>query len=82
MTDSFNYRFNIAIIEYHSLVYILDPMYFGTKLADDQLDSTLNFVNVYNQEIMVEIIQFQACTFSFKEYIFSKNTDKNIKSLT
>lgn len=82
MTESFNYRFDMAITEYHLLAYILDPRYFGTKLTDDQLDSTLNFVNMYHHEIMTEIIKFQARSFPFKEYLFSESAVKNIKPLT
>lgn len=58
MINSFNERFDMALTEYHLLAYILDPRYCGTKLNEDQLDSTLNFVNLYHQEIMSEIIKF------------------------
>lgn len=78
----FNDRFDWALTEYHLLAYLLDPRYCGIKLTDDQLDSTLNYVNVYHQEIMSEIISFQARAFPFKNYLFSESTVKNIKPLT
>jgi len=71
MIDLFNNRFDMALTEYHSLAYLLDPWYCDKKLTDDQLDSTLNYVNnVYQQEIMSEIISFQARAFPFKDYLF------------
>jgi len=85
MIDSFNERFDMALTEYHLLAYILDPRFCDIKLTDDQLDSTLNslnYLNVYHQEIMQEIIKFQARDFPFKDYFFSKSTVKNIIPLT
>ncbi|KAL4135526.1 hypothetical protein QTP88_007132 [Uroleucon formosanum] len=82
MIDLFNDRFDMALTEYHLLAYILDPWYCDIKLTDDQLDSTLSCVNMYHQEIMSEIITFQARTFLFKDYLFSESTVKNIKPLT
>jgi len=82
MIDLFKDRFDMALTEYHLLAYILDPRYCDIKLTDDQLDSTLNYVNMYHQEIMSEIIMFQARAFPFKDYLFPESTVKNIKQLT
>lgn len=73
---------NTTIIQYNLLIYTLDPKNFGLKLINDQFDFTLNFITVYHQEIMCEIIKFKARAFPYKDHLFSKSTVKNIKPFT
>lgn len=56
--------------EHHSLAYILNHRYFGSKLIDDQLVPTSNFINVYRQETMCETIKFYTSAFMYKDYLF------------
>jgi hypothetical protein len=70
------------VSEYHFLAYILDPRYIGAKLTEEQLDNTMNYVSVHHQEIMAEIITFQAQEFPFESYLFNENIVLKIKPQT
>lgn len=68
----------ITLSEYHYLGNILDTWYIDEKLTHNQLDNTLNHVNIY-QEIIAEIITLQAQKCPFKSYLFNDNVVLKLK---
>lgn len=82
MLKFFTNRFEMAMSDYHYMAYILDPRYNGEKLTEEQLDNTMNYINIYHQEIMAEVITYQAQGFPFKPYLFNENVVSKIKPLT
>lgn len=82
MVEKVQKRFDMAVTEYHLIAYVLDPKYRGIKMNSDQMDSTLDFINLYHQEIMPEIITYQAEAYPFKDYLFKEQTVSQVKPLT
>ncbi|CAI6373866.1 unnamed protein product [Macrosiphum euphorbiae] len=82
MVEKVQKRFDMAVNEYHFIAYVLDPKYRGIKMNSDQMDSTLDFTNLYHQEIMPEIITYQAEAYPFKDYLFKAQTVSQVKPLT
>lgn len=60
----------MAVTRYHLLAYILDPKYKGININSDQMYFTLDFTNLYHQEIMPEIITYKAEAYVFRDYLF------------
>lgn len=82
LLEYFQNRYNLAITEYHFLSYMLDHRYQGNKLTQIELDSTLDYVNIYHPAILPEIIQFQAQASPFSKYLFNELTIQNVTPLT
>lgn len=82
MIEKVQKRFDMAVTEYHLLAYILDPKYRGINMNSDQMDFTLDFINLYHQEIMPEIITYQAEAYPFRDYLFKEQTVSQVQTLT
>lgn len=70
----FQQRYKVAPTPYHVLSYILDHRFQGQKLTDVEIDDVFDYMNLYRPEILPELIQYQAQTALFSNYMFSNLT--------
>jgi len=52
------------------------------QLSEEQLDEAMEYVNSYHPAAMPDIISYRAKTSPFKNYLFSEESIKNVKSIT
>lgn len=75
--NCFKNRFNMAMTPPHYLANLLDHRFRGQKLSQDQLEKALQYAAIYHLDAMPFIIQYQAKSSPFREYLFlSQNVKK------
>lgn len=72
----------MALTPPHFLANLLDPRYTGSKLNQEQLDATMEYVVVYHPNVMPEIIKYRARSPPFKEYLFSEHALVDVIPIT
>jgi len=75
-------RFEMAMTLAHYLANLLDHRFREFQLSEEQLDEAMEYVNSYHPAAMPDIIYYRAKTFLFKNYLFSEESIKNVKSIT
>ncbi|KYQ47476.1 hypothetical protein ALC60_13501 [Trachymyrmex zeteki] len=78
----FKHRFDMAITPYHYLANLLDHRFRGQKLNQDQIEETLEYASSRYPEAMPFIIQYQARSSPFREYLFSTENIKNVSPIS
>jgi len=75
-------RFKLATTPAHYLANLLDHRFRGFQLSEEQLGEAMEYVNSYHPAAMPDIISYRAKTSPFKNYLFSEESIKNVKSIT
>lgn len=74
-------RMDMAMTPYHYLANLLDHRFRGEKLNPNQLEMAMEYVHLYHPEALAIIINYQAKTFPFKEYLFTIHSVENVKPI-
>ncbi|KYN18715.1 hypothetical protein ALC57_08967, partial [Trachymyrmex cornetzi] len=76
--ECFKNRFDMAITPYHYLANLLDHRFRGQKLNKNQVEEALEYASSRYPEAMAFIIQYQAKSSPFREYLFSTENIENV----
>ncbi|KYM98418.1 hypothetical protein ALC62_10871, partial [Cyphomyrmex costatus] len=78
----FKNRFDMVITPYHYLANLLDHRFRGQKLNQDQVEEALEYASSRYPEAMPFIIQYQAKSSPFREYLFSTENIENVSPIS
>jgi len=64
-------RYDMAVTPPHFLANMLDPKHNGSRLSEEESDSTLQYIYSYHPNIMAEVINYQAQCGPFNHTYFT-----------
>lgn len=80
--NCFKNRFHMAMTAPHYLANLLDHRFRGQKLNQGQLEEALQYAAAYHPDALPFIIQYQAKSSPFKEYLFLTQNIENVSPVS